>query len=312
MNVSIGESCDRPREAGKRPRLAPTRKRRVLASMILPLACLLLAAPAGAHKISKKEQLEHEKAESLPFANCPLTTAQLCLLANTTGGEFVIGSKAVPIGKPILLQGGRAEDTVKGIFGTQALIAPAKGEALAKVPQEVPGGLSGIDGIGGAVTATAEIAGPTSGVLLTPADAAFGAGTAVVLPFKVKLSNEVLGENCYVGSDAEPIVLHLTDGTTTPPEGTAPISGSHSFPENTPVVTRFKSIKLVDNTFSVPGASGCGNELDEAVVDEAVDLDIGLPSAAGKNTAIMSGSVELAVAATVSEKLTPTKKHKKS
>ena len=53
-------------------------------------------------------------------------------------------------------------------------------------------------------------------------------GAAVTLPLKVKLSNEMLGEECYIGSDAEPIVLHLTTGETAPPAGTEPIRGSIS------------------------------------------------------------------------------------
>ena len=46
---------------------------------------------------------------------------------------------------------------------------------------------------------------------------------------------------------------------------------------------------LVDNSFSAPGVNGCAGIL-APVVDLAVDLKAGLPSAAGKNTAIMNGS----------------------
>lgn len=299
MRFSNRASCERPRGAGKR---------RLIALVISALACLVVAAPVSAHKISKKEL----QAAFLPFADCPLTSGELCVLANTTSGEFVIGSKTVPIGKPILLQGGLAELSLHALFANQPLIAPASGEALARVPQEVPGGLAGVAGLGGEVTATAELAGPPSSVIVNAGAGATGTGIAVALPLKVKLSNEELGEDCYIGSDAEPIVLHLTDGKTEPPAGTEPISGSHSTPEYpAPSLERIASMKLVDNTFAVPGASGCGNETDSSLIDEALDLDVGLPSAAGKNTAIMSGSVSLAASATVAEYLPKAKKHKK-
>jgi len=48
---------------------------------------------------------------------------------------------------------------------------------------------------------------------------------------------------------------------------------------------------LVDNTFAVPRATGCGGSL-SAFVDSAVDAQLGLPSSAGHNTAIMDGTIE--------------------
>jgi hypothetical protein len=213
------------------------------------------------------------------------------------------------------LQGGLAQES----FAEQPLLAPSSSEALAKVPQEVPGGLVGIGGLGGEVTATAEVAGPASSVKVFPE--ALGtpkSGYAVTIPLKVKLSNELLGENCYIGSDAEPIVLHLTDGKTKPPEGVEPIEGSAV--DGSYVVfevgghgdiLKAPNLKLVDNTFAVPGASGCGSSLEETVVDEAVDLDIGLPAKAGASKVIMSGLVEQTSAADAAKYLPKPKKEKK-
>jgi hypothetical protein len=39
----------------------------------------------------------------------------------------------------------------------------------------------------------------------------------LTLPIRVHLENATLGNNCYVGSFTNPIVLHLTAGTTSPP-----------------------------------------------------------------------------------------------
>ncbi len=284
-------------------------RRSIVAPLALAAAAAALfsglgAAPAAA--ITKAE-----RAEFLPFADCPLTSAGLCLVADTTGGEFVIGRKTVPISKPILLQGGLP----KYYFGEQSLVAAVGGETLAKVPQEVPGGLVGIGGLGGEVTATAELAGPVSAVQVNGLALAFPSEGvyAVVLPLKVKLSNEVLGNNCYIGSEAEPIVLHLTDGKTKPLEGVEPIEGSHAEFEGPAKgrINKVPAVKLVDNTFAVPGAKGCGSAGEESLIDEILNLDVGLPSKAGSNKAIMSGSVEQAASATVAEDLPKPKKERK-
>ena len=42
--------------------------------------------------------------------------------------------------------------------------------------------------------------------------------------------------------------------------------------------------KLVDNAFAVPGAENCGPG---GIFDEILDLDKGLPSAAGNNNAVL-------------------------
>jgi hypothetical protein len=48
----------------------------------------------------------------------------------------------------------------------------------------------------------------------------------------------------------------------------------------------------VDDSFSAPAVTGCGLSLYPPVIDS----EIGLPSPAGHNTAIIGGSVEMAVA----------------
>jgi hypothetical protein len=68
----------------------------------LGLACLAeaVAAPAAS---AVNTQLKEEFA---PFLDCPTATATVCTVAQTTSGEFKMGSKDVPIEKPITLQGG--------------------------------------------------------------------------------------------------------------------------------------------------------------------------------------------------------------
>jgi hypothetical protein len=221
------------------------------------------------------------------FTDCPVNdpSVQLCIVSTVTSGEFVIGSKTVPINRTVTLQG--------GIAGSH-LVPAADGNTLSKTPLQLPGGLVGLEVLPPLteVTATAELAG-TVGIDLTN----FGqqTGTAVSMPIKVKLDNPSLGNACFIGSDPEPIVLNLTSGTTTPPPPNQPISGSTGTFSATGhgKILSFVGNSLVDNAFAAPGVNGCGGLL-ALVVDPAVDLDAGLPSAAGKNTAIMTGSTEVA------------------
>ena len=59
-----------------------------------------------------------------------------------------------------------------------------------------------------------------------------------------------------------------------------------------------KGNSLVNNSFAAPTAEGCGG-LFSFLVDPAVNAEIGLPSAAGHNTAILNGTQELAASAAV-------------
>lgn len=253
----------------------------------LAVACLALAVGATP-ALAKTSKVKEEFAK---FINCPIEVAKGCTYGETLSGEFHMGNKSVPITNPVVLQGGLA------YIGTETLplLAPRFGvEAMSKTSQPIPGGLTGVSElIGGPVSATAEIAGPLSNVLITAVFLGFGHDTAVTLPIKVHLENENLGEDCYIGSDTEPIVLSLTDGTTKPPEGTEPISGKIGTNEGRDKgrIITFMNNTLVDNTFAVPAATGCGTSpLLEPVITALVNTAAGLPSAAGKNTAILNGN----------------------
>jgi len=272
------------------------------------LAALMLV-PAS----SASAALEGEYAR---FAKCPYanTSIEFCLYAETTSGSFVTPAKTVPLKNPTILQGGLsgAEFDFTKPF---TLNAPTSGDALSKTAQPVPGGLLGItapswwpqilkdlfnetinNGFTG-VSSTVEIAGPVSGVKVNVANALQLSGVAFTLPVKVKLSNPFLGSNCYLGSNSNPIKLGLTTGTTAPPAPNKPISGSGgTFAEPAPGVVAIKNNKLVDNSFAVPGASGCGGILFSWAVDPLVDSIVGTPSAAGSNTAILEGTTYLGLA----------------
>ncbi|HXR28382.1 MAG TPA: hypothetical protein VN772_02305 [Solirubrobacteraceae bacterium] len=227
------------------------------------LGGLLAAAPASA-------ALRHDLQR---FSDCPLTdpTVVKCVYSTTTSGEFVIGNSAVPINQTVTIQA--------GLKPLGILVPAADGNTLSKTPLQVPGGLVGIELLGNftEVTATAELAGQAQ------------ISTSVALPLKVKLDNLALGGGCYLGSESEPLSLHLIYGETSPPPPNKPISGKVVITTKDGQILTLAGT-LVDNSFAAPGANGC--TLLPLVGDLAVNTKEGLPAAAGKNTAIMSGVTE--------------------
>ncbi|HWG09017.1 MAG TPA: hypothetical protein VN672_08415 [Solirubrobacteraceae bacterium] len=257
---------------------ARTARRGIKRRFVPALALVALAAaltPGAASAGTIKEELA-------PFANCPLETPGVagCVVALTTGGQFTIGNSTVPITRTVTLQGGTVPPSL-------ALAPPRGGEMLSKTPLPVPGGLLGIELLGNLteVTATAELTSPPE------------FGELVTLPVKVKLDNPLLGASCYIGSDSEPIVMNLTGKTTNPPPPNEPITGSGGVPDVKfgGRLVKSTNTSLVDNAFAVGGANGCAGVL-APIVDPSVNLKEGLPAAAGHNTAILNGTLELATA----------------
>ncbi len=227
--------------------------------------------------------------EFAKFSDCPVNTPGVvsCIVSTTTSGEFHLGTKTVPVNTTVLLQGGLKSES-------PVLVPAADGNTLSKTPLQVPGGIIGIEILGPLteVTATAELAGP---VELNVNNANEGHGVGASLPVKVKLGNTALGEECYVGSNTEPVALKLTTGTTSPPPPNTPIKGSTGTATvvGQGKIVEIKGSSLVDNSFAAPGASGCDGLL-APIVDAGVDLDTGLPAAAGSNTAILNGTLAAA------------------
>jgi len=281
---------------------------RAIVAVSVFVAAMSIAAPAMATP----------KGAYASFADCPLKTAgvESCLFAKTEGGEFVVGKQAVPITKAITLQGGLIEN---GQTGALTFVAAADGNTLSKTPQNVPGGLLNFvnckaisniieriacelvfeNGATG-VNATTELAAPASTILLDEGHLLEETGTALQLPLKVHLENPFLGGECYIGSNAHPLIIPFTTGTTSPPLPNKPIKGSKGtleFSEEGSILTISKN-SLVNNSYAAPEATGCGG-LFAFLIDPIIDGKLGLPAAAGHNTAILNGTLKQASAEAV-------------
>jgi hypothetical protein len=234
------------------------------------------------------------------FAGCPDPKTEpvlgagveICMLNTVKSGTFKMGSKTVTIEKPIKLSGGTNVELENFVYNSKGGMPPVK--------QKVPGGIIGLTGLEWLTTFL-------TGDALNVYAATELAGQPVIhgfqgltLPIKVHLINPVLGNKCYVGTNSSPMVLELTTGTTSPPPPNTPISGHEAealvFDEVTEI-TYLQNVKYVDNAFAAPGANGCVLTLLGFIpisLNGAINLQSGLPSAAGNNETIQNVDAELA------------------
>lgn len=210
-------------------------------------------------------------AENLPafsFSKCPRLPENadpslwLCNVAITTGGTFKLGKLDQPITSPITLTYANGFDPIT----LEETVVFGGFEAGRMLVQK---------GIFGDPFLTAVYAKPQYAGLVDLQDG------KILLNLKVNVQNPALGGSCFIGGNADPIKLRLTVGTTSPPPPNGPISGSppEVVQDNPPVL----KATVVDNAFAAPRATHCGLG---GSLNWAVNLQAGLPAAAGRNTAI--------------------------
>jgi hypothetical protein len=96
-----------------------------------------------------------------------------------------------------------------------------------------------------------------------------------------------LGPNCYIGTDSDPITLHLTTATS------GALTGALGTLQTSPLgrgeVIETIGTEVVDNTFTAPPATGCGTD---GVWDSAITAMEGA-DAPGSNSVILYGNFDL-------------------
>jgi hypothetical protein len=274
---------------------------------VAAVATLGPAAVASAHS-----------GEFSKFNYCPSTNTEVkkCLYSATVGGKIILGKKTTPIVNEVILQGGYGKPNSEHI---SKFYEATNGITLSKTPQPVPGGLAGLvnckeisngilrllcevtfeNGFTG-VNATLELAKPASQIQISEYNLLVEEELALQLPVKIHLENPLLGSSCYVGSNSNPIIWNLTTGATSPPAGFKSIKGTSGFLEakEEDEIVSLTGNELVDNTWSAPGATGCGEPF-SLILDPILDLALGVPSSAGENTAILKNNILAASAAGV-------------
>lgn len=218
------------------------------------------------------------------FSRCPAVSGLwACMVIQSTDGAMRINSTTVPLGSSIKIEGGLKVDPVTG---ASTFIPPTSGSALTSTPVTVPGGLLGIPLPLGfdTVKATTKLVGSVKANMSTG---------DLSMPVVIKLDNPLLGSGCQIGQSWMPIRLNLTTGTTSPPPPNTPVTGKNG----EPVAVDDDTLEIQgsihnDNAFSVPIALDCGY-LTGILVTTAVNLKLGLPSAAGRNALTITNNLFL-------------------
>jgi hypothetical protein len=258
-------------------------------SLFIAVALIALTSMAALASIASAEKPAPGYED---FAGCP-TEAENPEVFNCqkyvfTSGHITFGNRQISITNPITLRGGVEAETGNFVATSEGGIIP--------VQQTVPGGLIGMTGYKWLnefsekqlkLTATVEEAGKFGTVF----------GSTFVVPVKLHLESPLLGKGCYVGSNASPINLDLTNETTNPPAPNKPISGhfaSELMPEaGRPEVNTGLNGLFVDNAYAVPAAAGCQLEAGShhLSVDKVVNSAYKLPAAAGTNEAQLTYNI---------------------
>jgi hypothetical protein len=245
-----------------------------------------------------------------PATRCPVDDAQLlaadgvndqprCIASSSPSGSITLGNTNATTGASDLQLGA----TVDNETAEFSLISPAGGGLVAE-PSEVPGGLLGlmcpsnvplvsalctlaVNSQLNRVEATVVPAGE-------PSDFDRPAGLAadqpiITLPVKVNLDNPLLslvGPNCSIGSDSDPMILR-------PRNAVAPtleilggdLDGTPNQVDPRLITLNITGTDQYDDTFAAPGAHNCGGL---GVVDAAINLQQGLPSPSGNNSLVLN------------------------
>jgi hypothetical protein len=238
-----------------------------------------------------------------------------CAAADSPSGSATIGSTTVTTGDTNL-QFGLVTDTSTNPETVTAFSPP--GGAVVAAPAQVPGGLLGlmcpslipvisqicqtlVNSPLNAVSAVVESAGDPSNINLL---AQLQKGVPILtLPVKIQLQNPILGSNCFIGSDSNPILLH-PENLTTPTVSNVRFKTNGTPAKGGPMFALVTNATQGDSTFSVPTASGCGGLL-SLLIDPIVNAKLGLPSPSGSNSLVLNDSTNELASFVNSARLAP-------
>jgi hypothetical protein len=262
--------------------------------------------------------------------------AKKCVFGAThsgEGGSYTVGGITVPIKNSIVLQGALTKPhEINGIEHMSVDLPPNDGASPIRpvgepVPQEVLGNVSEAEmnefgwpeGLRESYK-TAQKHGwfkpNKTSEIIEPAGAdrdyvsefwiLVEEEPAIIASIQIQGVNkwlESIGGNCFIGSEADPIVQTLTTGESTSPLTGETLKGSAGLLElaKETQVGNLSGVRLVDNRYSVPGAEKCGGAANEAYIDPVVNHAFGLPAPAGASKTELIGQLVTSSALSVSK-----------
>ena len=230
------------------------RRPRLLAGLAaLAVSAGLLAGPATTAQADTSYQ-----PSNADFADCPklhsgtLPLLWNCISINLVEGQMKLGSLKQDLTKPVKIT------VAMGLKGGKLTLVEGgiKSDPISINPLPLPVDLLGI-------TVQVQQAGQIKPAPILPK----------TIPLKIKLNHWLLGNNCYIGSEANPIAI-------TPNLSNLALTSIN----NVPVITT----TISDDAFAVPAVSTCG-----LLGNPAINSVVGLPSPAGANSATMKAVVRV-------------------
>jgi len=256
------------------------------------------------------------------FTNCPLNNPLMhesgqisatnstgfaaCVAGLATGGSIKIGNLTTTVTQRVNVQFGFAWTAGITNYPLPAYPPLAGTSAiLSTKPDLIPGSLTTALGCSTAtdptilkMCQTAQAKGGVYNQVFALAQEAGNLSNFNLLswtqPVKFQLVNPLLGNNCYIGTDSNPVVLNPSLSV---------LPGGKFFIKQDPVpsvhpdtfVLGIKGAAATDTTFSAPVVIGCGpGGVADVNVDLALDAFAGLPSASGNNTLSLTGNFLIA------------------
>jgi IPT/TIG domain len=283
--------------------------------------------PLFTYRPPEKANIKWNKMKNCPFhGEFEEKPVEHCDYAQTrakTGGFYTVGGITVPIIKPIKLQAGATEEafTVEGTTDFEGLVSPENGEpTVVPVAEPVPVAIlnnvsetemnefnwpenlrssyrgAQAKGYFGAnkTTEIIEPAGKDQNYL-SPFNILVEEGVALLAHVQITGQNpwlKKLGGYCRIGSEAEPVVQHLSAAVSESPLTHATMHGKPGFAELTHnfELAALLEDELVDNTYSVPAATKCGGQLWEKYLNPVINKAFGLPAPAGASETRLEGT----------------------
>ncbi len=225
-------------------------------------------------------------------------SSALCVTNDSPSGTIKLGNTSATTGDTNLQAG-----LVGNFSAGFSVVSPTAG-AIVSAPVDIPGGLLGLmcpsnipvisaicqEIVNSPLNTVAAVVQPAG----NPSNFNFGAGLTkgepiLTLPVMVQLQNPILGSDCYLGSDSDPIVLH-PENLVTPKVTTKRFNPNGKLNKKGVLEDVVATGEQGDSSFSVPGASGCGGAL-SALIDPILNLKEGLPSPAGSNSLVLDNAV---------------------
>jgi hypothetical protein len=255
-----------------------------------------------------------------PFTNCPLNNPVMhesvsfaaCTRAAVTSGSITIGNITTPVVHPVDVQFGFWQPP--NLLPTQfaPVLPPLAGLSaqLVAAPELVPQSLTtalGCPSSNSTVENLCQKAQQLGGKYQQIFAVAQSAGAITnfnlftwTQPTKFQLVNPLLGNNCYIGSDGNPVVINPQLSITSLETEPDPNPAAH--PDTLVLVAQASTS---DTTFSAAGVTGCGpGGVANIAVDEAIDSSAGLPAASG-NSITLTGTFFIAVCGAAEDSSVP-------